>query len=333
MASSAQDVWIRNVAASYQQRVKKTVASGDDINTPFARQLIALSKVPLRYENSELLDYALEVMPLGDLYAAAEEAHEKDKSWGHQDHLIKELLKWFRNSFFTWVNALKCELCGSDSDVVGSAPPTDQEHRDGANRVEIHQCKSCRHQMRFPRYDDPKILLTFRKGRCGEWANCFGLLCRALGSRTRWIWNAEDHVWTEVYSEAQKRWIHADACETAWDQPKLYEQGWGKKMSYVIAYSAEGAKDVTARYVRNSLPRTKISEQKLGQVLQYYTVSRRMHLSQEEQRSLEADDIREVKELVRYIYGDAKPTSSEESRPRETGAGEWTKVRGEDGTH
>ncbi|CAN6624121.1 peptide-N(4)-(N-acetyl-beta-glucosaminyl)asparagine amidase [Trichomonascus vanleenenianus] len=316
----------RLVGQKYRQYVSHKSPS------PFAGQLERLSETPLAYENGDLLDRALEVMPLERLFGESDRRAAEDATWGSQDYLVMELLKWFKHDFFTWVNSPQCPQCHGETSGMGGTAPSPQERADGAGVTELYKCNSCQRIERLPRYGSPGKLLETRRGRCGEWANCFTLLCRALGLRARWVWNSEDHVWTEVYSERQKRWVHCDSCEEAWDKPTLYEKGWGKRMAYCIGFSAEGATDVTRRYVRDkekALPRDKISEADLVTVLKRITSYRREAIPQDVDR-LQAEDKDEQEELASYS---ATATATTEAvGPRESGAGEWTKARGEDGS-
>ncbi|XP_058793997.1 peptide-N(4)-(N-acetyl-beta-glucosaminyl)asparagine amidase [Phymastichus coffea] len=164
-----------------------------------------------------------------------------------EDFFLKELLNWFKFKFFKWVDTLSCHNCMGECYNNGSRVSSYPQ----ISRIEIHKCKICKYENEFPRYTDPEALLYSRKGRCGEWANCFTLICRSIGFDARLVYDDTDHVWTEIWSVAHNRWIHADACEAVMDQPLIYEKGWGKKLSYIIAFSKDEIQDVTWRYTRN----------------------------------------------------------------------------------
>ncbi|XP_032123862.1 peptide-N(4)-(N-acetyl-beta-glucosaminyl)asparagine amidase isoform X2 [Sapajus apella] len=208
----------------------------------------------LVYENGALQEKALACIPVQELRRKSQEklsrARKLDKGTNisDEDFLLLELLHWFKEEFFHWVNNILCSKCGGQTRSRDGLLPNDDELKWGANSVEDHYCDACQFSNRFPRYNNPEKLLETRCGRCGEWANCFTLCCRALGFEARYVWDYTDHVWTEVYSPSQQRWLHCDACEDVCDKPLLYEIGWGKKLSYVIAFSKDEVVDVTWRY-------------------------------------------------------------------------------------
>ncbi|MEQ2218284.1 hypothetical protein XENOCAPTIV_000906, partial [Xenoophorus captivus] len=74
-------------------------------------------------------------------------------------------------------------------------------------------------------------------GKLSEWRTT---TVRAAGSPP----DSLDHVWTEIYSVSQHRWLHCDSCENVCDKPLLYEVGWGKKLAYVLAFSKDQVRPV-----------------------------------------------------------------------------------------
>jgi transglutaminase-like putative cysteine protease len=98
------------------------------------------------------------------------------------------------------------------------------------------------------RHTDPLAILKYGKGRCGEYSILYTALCLALGYRARIVLDMSDHVWTEVYDKAQRRWIHIDPSEKRIDDPKMYERDWKKNLTKIIALENGEAEDVTKNY-------------------------------------------------------------------------------------
>jgi len=209
----------------------------------------------LEYEQPDWQAAALRVIPVATLEERARKAREPDgdsTALAPRDALMWQLLKWFKFEFFTWVNQPPCERCNGGTTGIGACAPNAAEIPFRPGVVELYRCSSasCGATTRFPRFNHAVKLLETRRGRCGEFAQAFTLCCRALGFEARSANDWTDHVWTEYFSADEGRWIHADPCEARRDAPLLYEGGWGKKLTYVIACSKDEVVDVTRRYTK-----------------------------------------------------------------------------------
>ncbi|XP_013415884.1 peptide-N(4)-(N-acetyl-beta-glucosaminyl)asparagine amidase-like [Lingula anatina] len=294
----------------------------------------------LVYEDPALQAKARDCMPLQEMRAEAQKkfdelsAHSKAMNKPVEidvnDILILELVNWYKD-FFSWVNAPNCDSCGGATENAGMAEPTAEDRKWGAGRVENYWCGNCRKHVRFPRYNHPGKLLETRRGRCGEYANCFTLCCRAVGYEARYVLDWTDHVWTEVYSRSQKRWLHCDTCEKGCDKPLLYEVGWGKKLTYVIAFSKDDIQDVTWRYTRNFQEilsrRNECRENWLVNTILAMRKERQKHLPPARAQELEH---RTLVELVEFMTP-KKELKEGEDVGRQSGSLAWRIARGEVG--
>ena len=98
------------------------------------------------------------------------------------------------------------------------------------------------------RYNDPREILAYGKGRCGEFSILFTSLCLAHNYHARLILDMSDHVWTEVWDNTQKRWVHVDPSEKRIDNPLMYERDWKKSLQEIYAFEDGSMENVTVSY-------------------------------------------------------------------------------------
>lgn len=161
-------------STALEQRLRSSLESVRQYEDP-AKQAKARALIPL----DKLQEQAAMALVRRGCPAASEAEF--------REAVLKQLLVWFKG-WFQWVDSPKCPRCTeSKSAFTGQGQPTVEDLRFGGHRVEMHRCTSCGTVSRFVRYNDPAKLLETREGRCGEWANCFTLCCRALGYEARQV--------------------------------------------------------------------------------------------------------------------------------------------------
>eukprot|EP01116_Phalansterium_solitarium_P017534 TRINITY_DN4347_c0_g1_i2.p1 TRINITY_DN4347_c0_g1~~TRINITY_DN4347_c0_g1_i2.p1 ORF type:complete len:454 (+),score=131.93 TRINITY_DN4347_c0_g1_i2:185-1546(+) len=107
------------------------------------------SRHVLMYEDSALQQKARGVIPIEVLRERARTNPEPRPS--ERDELMVQLLRWFKQEFFRWVNAPPCDRCNGATTSIGMGQPTPDEAVYQAGRVEVYSCGACGAVTRFPR--------------------------------------------------------------------------------------------------------------------------------------------------------------------------------------
>lgn len=301
----------------------------------FLRQIEQLSDSVMQYEDAALQKSALQFMPTESFKENAIEKLRrlqkliKSKEITEpepplDDLILEELAEWFKNKFFTWINAMPCRVCKNDkTNAVGT-------RMENNVRVERYLCNlnNCNTVTEFHRYNDIEKLLVTKSGRCGEFANCFTFLCRCLGYDARYVYSTSDHVWTEVYNHSKRRWIHVDPSENVFDSPLMYEHGWKRTLDYVIAFSRDDLNDVTWRYSNQhkELPKRRnlCTEQELISALLDLRKKRQLNASPARKKFL---TLRTFAELSEFLI--VREPTENELKGRSSGSLSWRLERGE----
>ncbi|XP_067631339.1 peptide-N(4)-(N-acetyl-beta-glucosaminyl)asparagine amidase [Eurosta solidaginis] len=300
-------------------------------NNAFLQSLEHHSDEVMQYEDEKLLAAGRALIPIDELTQKASEkliafqeqmnaTASNEKEPCIRDLIIVELCNWFNTEFFEWVNNVPCCVCGNEDSKLQRTQTEDDV------RVEISFC--CGQETKFYRYNDIAQLLVSRKGRCGEYANCFTFLCRCLDYEARLVYSRFDHVWTEVYSDTQMRWLHIDPSDNVVDSPLMYQHGWKRPIDYIFAYSCNDIQDVTWRYVNNHKQTLKLrrhcNENDLITAILAIRKKRQTGLSAERIKNLSQRSMLELFELTLQ----RQPTENE-LKGRSSGSLAWRQSRGE----
>ncbi|XP_039499821.1 peptide-N(4)-(N-acetyl-beta-glucosaminyl)asparagine amidase isoform X2 [Drosophila santomea] len=311
--------------------IKPSVEYRHRIAFPRVLSLELYSDAVMQYEDELLLATGRTLIPVEELTETASEklidiqdqiasGQRQEKEPCVRDLLLVELVNWFNTQFFQWVNNIPCRVCGNEESKLR------RTQREGDIRVEVTVC--CGQESKFYRYNDISQLLVSRKGRCGEYANCFTFLCRALDYDARIVHSHFDHVWTEVYSEAQMRWLHVDPSENVVDSPLMYQHGWKRHIDYILAYSRDDIQDVTWRYTNDHQKilhlRKLCGENEMVLTLEAIRSKRRRNCTADRKFFLSQRNMYEVIGLTL----ERKPTENE-LKGRSSGSLSWRQSRGE----
>jgi hypothetical protein len=212
---------------------------------------------------------------------------QEDNTTEQRRHVQALLTALKTNYFFYYQKCLSHEAdsqtCNekADSQLLGkiACQDGDDEVQDDCVYAELRFCTDCQEASTFfeySRFHGPLALFETKKnrksvmGQCEEFSRAGHAMLSLLGYEARYVLDFTDHVWIEVQipKGPKGEWIHADPSEGVMDNPLMYEQGWGKQLTMIYAFTPWSVEHVTAKYTakyaetvaRRGLPDDRLNE-------------------------------------------------------------------------
>jgi len=140
----------KNPAAPAAQRVKKRNLAVKQRNQKFGQRLQGTFDHVLLYEYPSLKQKALQCMPVERFNSVALSKYTAYKSqiksdekspYNLRDFIVLELMAWFKNEFFKWVNQPDCDHCNTNEAMKFKygAVPSSSENIWMAGNVEVYE--------------------------------------------------------------------------------------------------------------------------------------------------------------------------------------------------
>jgi Transglutaminase-like superfamily len=216
--------------------------------------ILLYKKVTEQYKDKEVLQVVRSLIPDNIALQATKQ----------EDGNIIPLMRWFKNDFMRWTpKDPVCERCAAPDDNKTNTKPIPMQcqvitmgNSWKIRKIEVFKCNNCNYQYTFPRYGEILKIAKTRTGRCSEWSMLFGAILNSLDIEARIVHDFLDHCWNEaklITIIPNTGWIHIDSTleyPISLNHPYYYEQNWGKKYEYVLAFSADKVEDVTQRYTQ-----------------------------------------------------------------------------------
>lgn len=213
-----------------------------EIGIGIAKQINSIREIFMKAISNENASYMLSLLP-----------SETFSKQGIEQ--VTFLLDWFKQRYFTSneLPVINCHFCDNPTEYRKQAKVTLSERNEGAIYTYLFRCKSCGAHTRKPHFLKANKIDSQGFMTRDDSVFLFLSLLRAVNVDCRIVVIPPKLYFLEFWSEEQKKYMHIDPFQCAYDCPLIYERAWQMKVRFAIAVCEFACTDVTPKYSSTGL--------------------------------------------------------------------------------